>query len=89
MTELTTRIEPMARPLCAGGFGLAQTLPFNVCDAPKAQFGHIVPLVLGLSLRDSADPTNQGSAPAAVSEIAEQSENVYENKGSGQKSTTP
>jgi hypothetical protein len=23
--------------------GLAQTLPLNVCDAPKAQFGQIVP----------------------------------------------
>jgi hypothetical protein len=30
----------------AGKRGLAQTLFLNVCDAPKAQFGQIVPLAL-------------------------------------------
>jgi hypothetical protein len=45
--------------------GLAQTLLLNVCDAPEARFGPIGYLS-DLSLRDIADPTNRGSAPAGI-----------------------
>jgi hypothetical protein len=62
--------------------GLAQTLPLNVCDAPKAQAGQVAPAGLHPSLRDIADPRHQGSKPSVDSKTAEQSENVYENKGS-------
>ena len=67
---------------------LAQTLFFNVCDAPKVQFGQIVLLRLPGPSGHRRHETS-GSAPAAaLRESAEQSQNVYENKGSVTKSTT-
>jgi hypothetical protein len=36
--------------------GLAQTLPLNVCDAPQAQFGQIVPLGLTCPFGTSQTP---------------------------------
>ncbi len=36
--------------------GLAQTLLLNVCDAPKAQFGQIVPLALACPFGTSQTP---------------------------------
>ncbi len=36
--------------------GLAQTLPLNVCDAPKAHFGQIVPLALTCPFGTSQTP---------------------------------
>jgi hypothetical protein len=61
--------------------GLAETLTLNVCDAPKAQAWSGWAWWPWLSLRDIADPRHQGSAPSVASKLAEQSENVYENKG--------
>jgi len=51
-------------------------LPLNVCDAPKAQAGEVVPLSFELSLREIADTRHQASAPAIDTKLAEQSENV-------------
>ena len=44
-------------------WGLRQTLLLNVCDAPKAQFGQIVPLALACPFGTSQTPTSR-SAPA-------------------------
>ncbi len=44
---------------------LAQTLRVNVCDAPKAQFGQIVPLALACPFGSSQTHTS-GSAPAGI-----------------------
>ena len=40
--------------------GLAQTLPLNVCDAPKAQFGQIVLLGLTCPFGTSQTPDVRG-----------------------------
>jgi len=56
-------------------------LPLNVCDAPQAQAGQAVPLGFKLSLREIADARHEASAPSVDTKLAEQSENVYENKG--------
>jgi len=70
------------------GRGLAQRLLLNVCDAPEAQVGEVCPACSDLSLREIADPIQRGSAPSmgingfGGRESGEQSENVYENKGS-------
>jgi hypothetical protein len=70
---------------------LAQTLPLNVCDAPEAQFGPSAWLTPNLSLQDIADATLRGlrhpAGSLAQRKSAEQSQNVYENKGRGQKVT--
>ena len=63
--------------------GLAQTLPLNVCDAPKAHVGQIVTIALNLSLRDIAASKNPPSCLYrgwvlsqfdAVTEVAELSD---------------
>jgi|GEM_PF-6299884 hypothetical protein len=66
--------------------GLAQKLLSSVCDAPEARFGPSGYLS-DLSLRDIADPTNRGLRQPELAGLRtgfsrEQSENVYENKGS-------
>ena len=44
---------------------------------------------LDVSLRDIADPDIRGLRHPSTREPAEQSQNVYENKGPAQESTTP
>ena len=66
--------------------GLAQTLLLNVCDAPKAQFRQIVPLALTCPFGTSQTPQDGACANrnwrAKYRISTEQSQNVYENKGS-------
>ena len=59
---------------------LAQTLVLNVCDAPKARVGEIVQLAPTCRLETSQIP--HVGVCAIPRESTEQSENVYENKGS-------
>jgi hypothetical protein len=68
---------------------LAQTLPLNVCDAPKAQACQVVVLVLTCPFGTSQTPDVRGLRQPWTWKLAEQSENVYEKKGSAKKSTTP
>jgi hypothetical protein len=68
---------------------LAQTLPLNVCDAPKAQACQVVALVLTCPFGTSQTPDVRVLRQPWTWKLAEQSENVYENKGSVQKSSTP
>jgi hypothetical protein len=65
--------------------GLAQTLPLNVCDAPKAHVGQFVTIALTCPFGTSQTP-QIGVCPSrnwrAENRIStEQSQNVYENKG--------
>jgi hypothetical protein len=74
----------------SGRAGLAQTLPLNVCDGPKAQLGQIVPLAptcpFGTSQTPHIGVRHPGMAWLEVKAdcrekfFGEQSENVYENK---------
>jgi hypothetical protein len=61
--------------------GLAQTLPLNVCDAPVAQALQVMPLVLTCPFGTSQTPDTRGLRHPWTWKLAEQSENVYENKG--------
>ena len=74
--------------------GLAQKLLLNVCSAPKAQFGHIVRQALTCPFGTPQTPHSRGLRQPRLAWLRaafrrEQSENVYENKGSPWKSTTP
>ncbi len=62
--------------------GLAQTLLWNVCDAPKAQFGQFMTIALTCLFGTSQTPQIGGLRQPGLPKLAEQSENVYENKGS-------
>jgi len=68
--------------------GLAQTLPLNVCDAPKAQAGEVVPLALTCPFGTSQTPDTKGLRHPWTQKTAEQSENVYENKQSRSREVT-
>ena len=61
----------------------------NVCDAPKAQAGQVEPLVLTCPFGTSQTPDIRGLRHPSTRKLAEQSENVYENKGREQEPTTP
>jgi hypothetical protein len=60
---------------------LAQTLPLNVCDAPKAQARQVAPLILTCPFGTSQTPDIRGLRHPSTRGSPEQSENVYENKG--------
>jgi hypothetical protein len=73
----------------AKSHGAAQALLLNVCDAPKAQVGQVVLLVLTCPFGTSQTPDLRGLRHPSTRKPGEQSENVYENKGTAQQSTTP
>jgi hypothetical protein len=62
--------------------GLAQTLTLNVGDAPKAQAGQGGPQALTCPFGTSQTPDTRGLRHPWTRKLAEQSQNVYENKGS-------
>jgi hypothetical protein len=61
----------------------------DICDAPEAQAGEVVPLVLTCPFGTSQTPDTPGLRHPWTRKPAEQSENVYENKGQIQKVAEP
>jgi hypothetical protein len=75
------------------GTGWRRHCFLNVCDAPKAQVGQFMTIALTCPFGTSQTPqvgvcaSRNWRAENRIS--TEQSENVYENKGPAQKSTSP